>query len=83
MPIACIVSPFFAVEIEMLHFRMELNLEESLQKRVDAPESRHQSKLKPRTAEGLPHVLQVHDVHVKRASFHAYILEGIQQLLQT
>jgi uncharacterized protein YhfF len=44
MPIACIVSPFFAVEIETLHFFKETNFEESLQKWQEAPESRHQSR---------------------------------------
>ncbi len=44
-------SPFFAVETEILHFSIETNLDESLQKWQEAPETRHQSSDMSRSAD--------------------------------
>ena len=52
IPMAKRLSLFFAVEMVTLHCLIEMNLEESLQKWQEAPESRVQSNSISLSAEG-------------------------------
>ncbi len=68
---------FWLCNIEILHFLININSVESLQKWYEAPESRHQSKQKLWSAVGCVTVCK------RRANCHFYIQGGTVQRRET